>query len=165
MAHNDVWRIRASITTGNGITLLQVKANANAGFEIVSGSLTQRGSTTSEQDEICLVRKSVAATVTAAVSGGVSGNIFSIDPNNTSLLSSNNGPQINTTGTGVNATAEGVDSDVFLREAFNILNGWAYLPVPEERVWVPPGAVMAMKFITPPSSSQNWDAELMIREL
>lgn len=165
MAHNDVWRVRASVATGLGITLLQIKASTTSGFEVLSGSLSQRGSTVSEEDEVCIIRKTVGATVSVAVSGGVSGNVFSIDPNTTSELSSSNGPQLGPQATGFNATAEGTDGDLILRQGFNILNGWAYLPVPEERIWVLPGGIIAVKFMAPPGSSNNWDIELAIREL
>lgn len=165
MAHNDIWTLRANITTGNGITLLQMKANANAGFEVLSASLTQRGNTTSEEDEICLVRKTAAATVSVAVTGGVSGNLFAHDPNQPWPPSAASGPQLGTNATGVNATAEGTDGDMVVKQGFNILNGWLYLPTPEERIWVPPAGIIALKFMAPPGSSNSWDAEMRVREL
>lgn len=42
-------------------------------------------------------------------------------------------------------TAEGTDGDKLIREPFNILNGWLYVPVPEERITVAPSGILALK--------------------
>jgi hypothetical protein len=159
MPSMDVYTLRTRAIISTAITVLQLKAGANNGFEIVRGSLTQYGSTTSDQEEIALVRKSVGATVTQAVIGGSGGTLFYRDPNESTPSLS-----LGTTATGVIATGEGTDSDYVLREAFNVLNGWVYLPVPEERIYVPPAGIIGLKFIVAPAS-QTWDAELVIREM
>lgn len=159
MPQGDTYTLRNRQTVSTAITVLQLKAGANNGFEILRASVTQYGSTTSAQEEIVLVRKSVAATVTTASVGASGGTLFFRDPNQAAASLT-----LATSGTGVAATVEGTDNDFVLREAFNVLNGWLYLPVPEERIYVPPTGIIGLKFPIAPAS-QAWDFEIIIREL
>lgn len=166
MPHNDVYTIRATlVNVTTAITLLQVTAASNRGFEITRASLTQRGSTTSEQDEVAVVRKTANATVSVAVSGGTSGNVFPQDPLG---LAVGNGQiaqdlVLGVQSTGFLATAEGSDGDYLIREGFNVLNGWLYMPLPEDREYVPPGGTIAIKIPSPPGSGQNWMVSMRIQ--
>lgn len=155
MPAGDVYTLRQSSTVSTAITLLQLKAGANNGFVIIRASLTQYGSTTSVQETISIVRKSVAATVTAAIAGTT---LLFRDPNQATASLS-----LGTSATGVTGASEGTDGDVPLQEGFNVLNGWLYIPVPEERLYVPPGGIIALKFLTAPAS-QTWKQEIVIME-
>lgn len=159
MAHGDIYVLRNEATVSTAITVLQALAGSACGFEIIEAGATQRGSTTSDSESIALVRKTAAATVTAATVGGTTGTLFKVDPNT-------GNPQLtlSTSGTGVTATAEGTDSDVILKEAFNVLNGWLHAPAPEARIWVPPSGIIALKFLTAPAS-QLWQFWMKLREL
>jgi hypothetical protein len=156
MPQGDIYILKNSATVSTAITVLQLKAGANNGFEIVRAQAGQRGSTTSVQEAIALVRKSAAATVTAAAAGT---NLFFRDPNQAAASLT-----LSTSGTGFTATAEGTDTDQVWEEGFNVLNGWLYLPVPEERIYVPPGGIIGLKFLTAPAS-QTWKFLMAIREL
>ena len=161
MPSGDVYTVlNKAITISTAITVLQVKAGANNGIVILRASLTQRGSTTSVQEDIALVRKSTAATVTAAIDspGSATSTIIRRDPNQAAASAT-----LSTSGTGITGTVEGTNTETVVREAFNVLNGWNYLPVPEERIFVPPAGILAMVFITAPAS-QAWDAELVFME-
>jgi len=155
MPHKDFYVMRHSASVSTAITVMQLKAGTSAGFEIIAASVTQRGSTTSAQEEISIVRKSAAATVTTAVVGT---HIFLGDPN-----ASNPNLSLGTSATGVIGTAEGTDGDIIYREGFNVLNGWQYIPVPEGRIWVPPAGIIASKFTTAPAA-QNWTFMIKIQE-
>lgn len=155
MPAGDVYTLRQSSTVSTAITVLQLKAGANNGFVIIRASLTQYGSTTSAQETISIVRKSGAATVTTAVAGTT---LLSRDPNQATASLS-----LGTSATGVTATGEGTDGDVILQEGFNVLNGWLYIPVPEERIYVPPAGIIGLKFLTAPAS-QTWKQEVVIME-
>ncbi len=52
-----------------------------------------------------------------------------------------------------NHTAEGTAGDTILREYFNALNGWLYLPVPEERIVIPPSERFALAFGAAPAAT------------
>src|SRR4051812_23341600 len=129
MPATDVYTVlNKAVTISTAVTIIQVKAGSNNGLEIVRASLTQRGSTTSVQEEVAFVRKSSAATVTAAVDAtDNTATITRRDPNQSAASAT-----LSTTGTGITGTSEGTDANTVLREGFNVLNGWLYIPVPEE---------------------------------
>jgi hypothetical protein len=156
MARNDVFVIRHEATISTAITFIQLKAGTTFGFEILEMGLTQKGSTTSASESIALVRKTGAATVTTAVVGT---HVFGVQSQeNTPGLS------LGTSATGVIGSAEGTDGDILLKEGFNVLNGWAHVPVPERRFQVAVSEIVALKFLTAPAS-QLWQAWMVIREL
>lgn len=157
--HN--YTMRDGTAVSSAITVLQMLAGATCPFVTIRASVSQRGSTTSAQEEVAFVRKGpgTGATVTTAIIAGPTGTLFidrKADPS-PSL-------SITTTGTGIRGTAEGTDGDIFLKEGFNVLNGWLHLPVPEKRIHVQAATAAALKFITAPAS-QNWDFVWEIQEL
>ena len=143
------------LTTAAAISLLQVATSATRGVEILRASLTQKGSVTSVQEKIALIRKSAAATVTAAVVGTT---LNKGNPNDQAPSL-----QLGAGLTGTTATVEGTNADLTLEEGFNVLAGWLYLPVPEERITIPAAAFFAMTFLAAPAS-QQWYPEIVMRE-
>ena len=139
------------VVISTAITIIQIAAGAANPIEILRATVTQRGSTTSAQPDVQLVRKTAAATVTPA----------------TPLLLRGSAPASAAVGgtalTGITATAEGTDGDVLPHQGFNVLTGWVYLPIPEERIWVPGGGIIALKFPTAPAT-QTWLAEIVFQE-
>ena len=156
MPYGHVYTLRNELTVSTAITVLQIAAGATCPFLILSARLTQRGSTTSAQEKIAWVRKTAAATVTAAVVGT---NLFKArtgDP--TPSL------QLGTALTGWTATVEGTDGDIPVQDGFNVLNGWSYQPVPESRLFVPAAGLVGLKFLTAPAS-QTWEIYAEVLEL
>jgi hypothetical protein len=134
-------------------TLLQVKAGAAAPLELISAKISQITKTTTELLNIQILRKSAAATVTSFTP-------LKLDPGNPTAAAVGG-----TAATGINATVEGTDTDIILSEVWNILNGvWQYLPLPEERIWVPAAGILGIKLNTAPAASMNIIAELKFRE-
>lgn len=157
MAHGNVYTIvRPRVVTSTAITIIQVKAGVNYGFEIIRAWISQHLSTTSAQIQASLIRKSGAATVTAGVLGTT---VLKQDPNapTPDLV-------LSTTGTGITASGEGADSDEIYPDGFNVLNGWLYLPVPEERIFVPVNGIIALKHLVAPAS-HTLTAGIVVREL
>lgn len=142
---------RLAVSTSTAITIIQVKAGSTRPLEIVRASCWQSSSTTNAYARIQLLRKSAAATVTSV----------------TPLLFSANYPAADAAGgtaaTGITATAEGTDGDVLIEECFSILSGWLYSPVPEERIYVPPAGIIALKFPAAPTSA-TYSAQVVFRE-
>ena len=140
--------VRPATTTSTAITIQQVTAPAGTMAEFVRCWVTQSTIVTSTQTRIQFLRKSTAATVTST---------------NPALLGV--GMQASkcvggTGATGITASAEGTDAAVYLEEGFNVVNGWLYLPVPEERVYSV-NTTVGLKFPTAPvsagyQSGQTW---------
>lgn len=117
-------------------TLIQINAPATAVLEILRMWVTQTLSETSTQEEIQILRTSTAGTGTSF----------------TPILVSTGTSAAGATATN-NHTAEGTAGDSIIREGFNIINGWYYLPIPEERIFVAPSARIALKFPVAPASA------------
>lgn len=128
-------------------TLVQVNAPATAVLEILKAWVTQTLSEVSTQEEIRLKRVTTAGT----------GSAF------TPILLRPGDAAAGATATN-NHTAEGTIGDVIIREGFNILNGWIYLPVPEERIIVAPSGRIALEFPVAPASA-TWTAGIIWREI
>jgi hypothetical protein len=135
MTYRGIYVVRAEITNPGAVTLLQIKAGATNPLEIIRASISQTGTTTSAQMCAQIVRKSGAATVTSF----------------TPLLLRTNDVAAaavgGTSATGYNASGEGTDTDILLSEGWNVLNGWLYLPVPEERIYVPAAGIIGLKML------------------
>lgn len=140
-----VYVFEKSLVNPTGVTQLQIQAAAAISFEIIRVWVNQSTSTTSGQTAIQIVRKAAAATVTAAV---IATNIRPLDPDDAASQ-----VQVGTTATGFTATAEGTDGDIMVEEGFNILNGYLYLPLPEERITVKGGGLIAIKFPSAPPAA------------
>lgn len=140
------------ISTCSAITLAQVKA-ACAEVEIIRAHITQYGGTTSFQERIQLVRKTTRATIPAFTP-------LSLDCDQPAALAVGSSCSC---GSGV-ATGEGTNGNVMLEEGFNVLNGWLYLPVPEERIHVMPGEGLGLTFATAPTA-EVWSGGIYFREL
>lgn len=135
--------IRSSTTTSTAITIEQVWVPAGTVIEPTRAWVNQSTVTTSAQTRIQLRLKTAAATVTAASPTAHSANMQA------SKCVSGTG------ASGITATVEGTDGTVYVEEGFNIVNGWLYLPVPEERMMIGGSAAVgiALKFPTAPTSA------------
>lgn len=157
MSQRSTYVLRnGGVSISTAITVLQLKAGSNSPLLLLRAAITQAGATVSAQERISLVRKTAAATVTAASAGTTLVKYGTAAP--TSDVS------LGTSATGITASAEGTDGDVLLDRGFNVLNGFEWLPTPEERILVPVGGIVAMKFLSAPAS-QTWYAELVFMEL
>lgn len=127
-------------------TLIQYNAPATRVAVVLRAWVSQTLSETSTQEEVQLLRVTTAGTGTAATPRPV-------------------GSFAAAAGTAtVNHTAEGTAGDSLGREGFNILNGWLYVPTPDEYEIVPPSGRIALKFPVAPASA-TWSAGLVIAEI
>lgn len=101
---------------------------------------------------IQILRKTAAATVT------------SYTPLLENTIDPAAGAVGSTSGTGVNASAEGTDGDILVDWDFNVLQGFLWQPVLEDRIWVPVSGIIALKFPAAPGSALTIDAQLKFIE-
>lgn len=124
-------------------TLIQVKAG-NAALCILSAKIYQITSTASQLLRVEILRKTAAATVTSFTP-------LKLGPNDPASLAVGG-----TAATGTNASAEGTNGDVLEQDMWNVINGsWSYLPVPEDRIWVTNGGIIALVLQTAPAASMT----------
>ena len=141
-----VARLDATVVS-TAITLIQVNAPATAVLEILKAWVSQTLSEVSTQEEIQILRTTTAGTGTSF----------------TPILLSPATAAAAATAT-TNHTAEGTAGDSLIREGFNVLGGWVYLPVPEERIFVAPSGRIALKFPVAPASA-TFTAGIIWREI
>jgi hypothetical protein len=127
--------------------------------EILRAWAGQVGTDTTDQVEIELAQK-----VTAF------GTYVSSTPGSHSLNAPVSGIVGGTAGAagtcGVNASAEGAGTVTpIIEDCFSNLNGWLWVPTPEERILMPPDTAVILKIIGTPASLTGWSAGLTYREL
>lgn len=137
------------VIISTAITILQVKAGA-AALELLRAGLSQGLSETSTMEHVQILRKTAAATVTSFTPRRY-------NPSDPVALAVGG-----VAATGYTATAEGTDGEVLLDEGWNILNGWQWKSG-EDRIVVPQGGILAMKFPVAPASA-TWRAFMVFAE-
>ncbi len=121
--------------------LLQIQAPTDTSIVLLRAWVNQTASTTSAQVGVRIVRKSAAAAVTAAV---IASDVFPLDPDDTASTL-----QVGAAATGYNASTAGTNSGTIMEEGFNLVGGgYLYLPVPEERITVKAGGIIALEAVT-----------------
>ena len=132
--------IRPSTTTSTAITVVQIGGVAGVAIELTRIWGNQSTITATAQTRLQTLLKSAAATVTSQTPASLSPAMQASKAVGGAAL------------TGITATAEGTDSTVWDEEGFNEVNGWLYLPVPEERIMTV-NRLLAAKFPTAPTSA------------
>lgn len=134
------------------ITLIQIKAGAAKSVQILRAWVGNTDVETSNQLRVRLLRKTATATVTSF----------------TPIEFDTDGPAAGAAGgtsaTGVNASAEGTDGDVLVDDGFNILNGWLWVPTPEERIVVPAAGFLGLKLPAAPAAATVISAGIIFGE-
>ena len=67
-------------------------------------------------------------------------------------------------GTDASANAAGTKTTI-VSDAFNNLNGWLWVPTPEERIIVPVDTAVVLALIGTPGALANWHAGITYEEL
>jgi hypothetical protein len=125
---------RFTLTVSTAVTLIEITNGATEVVEILRAWVTQENVTATGQAGIALVRKSGTLTGTTLTPVALSSGTPTVTAKHT-------------------VTAEGTNGDFLIREGFNIVNGWLYLPIPEERITVPPSGRLGLTFMTAPASA------------
>lgn len=150
--------------TGSVLIALQTNSGVNAAaiLKVVRLEVSQSGSVTSAMEDIVFSTRDTAGTLTTTA----------VTPRNVALT----GPASGLTGNtsviggvgriGINSSADsgGTYTDHFAISP-NQLNGYLYLPVPEERFIIPPSIVWCARFATAPASTADWTVTLVYEEV
>jgi len=130
-------------------TLVTVTAPATTILVLLRAWVAQKTLTASELMRILLQRASAAGTSTAvtpekhqpsdSVFGGVAGVNHTVEPTYTGIP--------------------------FNNEQVNVLNGFVWVPMPEERIIVPPSGIIGLRLDTAPSGASDFTAGLVFGEI
>jgi hypothetical protein len=145
--------IRADAAASTAITYVQVAVPATTAIDVTRAFAAQRTSTTSAMQQWSLIGSTTAGTVTGQSPAKLEGS------GPASLCVSG------ATGSGITATIEPAGTlTTFYDDSPNVLNGWLYLPVPEERATVAPSTQVGIKAPQAPGA-QTWRIGLNFIEL
>lgn len=142
-----------AVSVSGAITLVQIKAGTSRAVELIRAWVSQSGSTTSAMQRVQIVRKSGAATVTSFTPIKMAGGSPTADAAG------------GTSATGTNASSEGTDGDVLIADACNVLTGWLWVPTPEERIVIPAGGIVGLKFPAAPGAALTISAGFVFGEI
>ena len=152
------------ITVAGATTLIFVnpKSAPNPNLEFLRHWIGQSANATSAQQRVQLVTQASAfPTLTAATPS----NTKPADPNASIIV----GGTAGAAGTaGVNASAEGAGTKTVAHEdAFNVLNGWLFVPTPPETTVMPAGYTQGLGLFFPvaPATLTNWAFGTLFREV
>lgn len=128
-------------------------------IEVLRAAVNQIGTETSDQLGVIIGTKASAF-----------GTYTSTAPNPHVLGGAASGIAGGTTGaaatSGTDASAEGAGTvTTLIEEGFNNLNGWLWVPTPEERIIVPVDTAIILKMVGTPVTLTGWNAYLTFREL
>lgn len=129
-------------------TLIEFTNASTKVCEVLRAWVTQTNSEVSTQEEVEMIRKSAAGTGTSATPAPTDGS-------DTAFGGSAR----------VNCTAEGTTGTRVWREGMNILSGWLYQPVPEERIVVPGSGILALRWAQTPEAAIDVTAGMVLREI
>ena len=134
-------------------------ASAASNIRILRAWCSQNATETSEQLGIMLaLQASAFGTYTGAtpaphfIGGKVSG-----------IVSGTTGAE-GTAGVDASANAAGTKTAI-IYDGFNNLNGWLWVPTPEERIIVPPDMAVILKIVGTPATLTGWTAGITFREI
>mgnify|MGYP001592237867 FL=1 len=160
---------REFVVSGGGITVagattlvfINPAAAPNFNLEILRCWIGQSANATSAQQRVQLVTQvTVFPTLTSATPAGLK----RADPNVSIIV----GGIAGAAGTaGINASAEGAGAKtVIFNDAFNVLNGWLWVPTPNETIVMPAGSASGFGLFLPvaPATLTNWSFGVVYAE-
>lgn len=150
------------ITVVNAVvTLVFINPSSTVGIEILRCWVGQSANNTSAQQRVQLVTQVTAfPTLTSTTPAKL------VLSDGASAITGNTTGAAGTCGT--NASAEGAGAKtVILNDAFNVLNGWLWLPTPDERIVLNAGAASGFGLYFPVAALTltNWSFGVVFREL
>ena len=152
------------ITLANqAVTLVFINPPAapNFNIELLRCWIGQSANATSAQQRVQLVTQVTAyPTLTSATPAKLKRG----DPN-VSIIAGGTAGAAGTAG--INASAEGAGAKTVIQEdAFNVVNGWVWVPTPDERIVIPAGSASGFGLFLPVAAATltNWAFGVTYRE-
>lgn len=148
MAYGVYSAVLAATAVTTNKTLVQVNAPATASLMVLRAWITNTESETSTAEEAEIIRRTTAGTGTAYTPIPLGGYAAA------------------SSSAATNHTVEGTAGDSIIREGFNILDGWLWVPsCAEERIIVPPSGRISIRFAANPEASTTVTAGIVFEEI
>ncbi len=162
MSDNRVFTVsEAGVTLIGGATLVFINPDTDVGIEILRCWIGQDGTDTTEQQEVNLVTQvSAFPTLTTATP------VPHVHGAPASLIVGGTAGAAGTCGTDASAEGAGAKT-IILPDGFNNLNGWLYIPTPEERPVLRAAATsgFGLRLASTPTTLTGWHFGVTFREI
>jgi hypothetical protein len=128
-------------------------------LEVLRITVSQSGTSTSQQLGVILGQKASAfGTFTSTTPAPTSiGSVASGITGSTSVAAASAGTDASAEGAGTVTTTHS--------DAFNNLNGYLWVPTPEDRIWIGPDLAFIVKIRGTPTTLTGWHAVLTFKEI
>ena len=161
MAREYVLSVGGITVANQAVTLNFINPGTTQSIEILRCWIGQTANATSAQQRVQMVTQ---VTAFPTLTSTTPGRLKLIDP--VSVIAGGTAGAAGTCGT--NASAEGAGSKtVLFNDAFNVLNGWLWVPTPPETVVMNASAASGFGLHLPvaPATLTNWSWGTVYREL
>ena len=154
--------IAKGVTVAGATTLVYIRPSTTASMRILRCWVSQNGTTTSEQEGVALYFQPKA---TGTLTGATPFQHGGISDAASSIVSGTSGAA----GTaGINASAEGTGTITYgPSDAFNNLNGWLWVPTPDEAIVIAASSAsgFGLMLTASPTSKTLWNAGVTWAEI
>lgn len=152
------------ITIAGASTLIYLRPSATQAIEIIEARVGFTANATSAQVRVQLLTHAVAGSPASTAATPLP-----LDLGNTQTPSITGGTgnmAAGTAGVDVSTESSGARS-VLVSDAFNVLNGWLWVPGPDGKIIIPAnsGSAFCLYLPTAPGTLTNWQATVVFREL
>ena len=155
-----------TLGTGNVLFALRTAADmATAGGHIAIRRIEigQSGTTTAEMVRAHIATRDTAGTLTMT---SVTPRPISPLGGPASGISGSTAPAGTAARVGTDSSADSGGTYTTIHPfTFHNLNGWLYIPTPEERIEVPPATVVCVQFLAAPTGTTGWTIAVTYEEL
>lgn len=162
--HYSVGTENATLSTGNVLVALRTATGVGAAslLAIKRIEIGQSGSTTSAMIRAEVATRDTAGTLT--MTSATPSNLYLTGP--ASGLTGNTAPAGGAGRIGVNSSADSGGTYTQRRPFnFNNLNGYLWVPTPEERKIVPPDTVFILRLLATPGTTTGWTWAVEFEEI
>lgn len=149
------------IANGELITLRAATAWASRGslLRVMRMQVSQSGTSTSQE---LAVRYGLKASAFGTFTGATPAPTFIGAVASAIAASTSNAAS----SAGTNASANGAGAlTVLNQEGFNNLNGWLWVPTPDEQIYIGPDLTFVLQLQGTPTTLTGWNASLLFEEL
>ena len=161
MAREYVVSVGGITLANQAVTLVFINPGTTQSIEILRCWVSQSANATSAQQRVQLVTQ---VTAFPTLTSTTPAKLKLIDP--VSVIAGGTAGAAGTCGT--NASAEGAGAKtVLINDAFNVLNGWLWVPTPPETIVMNASAASGFGLFLPVAAATltNWSCGVVFREL
>jgi hypothetical protein len=151
-----------TLGTGNVLAAIQADAAGNQGaiLRLLRVEVSQSGTATAAQVRLAINKRDLLGTLTVAAATPQN---LSLGGPASGIVGGTNPLTAGTCGVNSSADSGGTYTNVW-PVAPNNVNGWLWLPTPDEQILVPPSTLVVVRFLAAPGTLTGWTVTAVFEE-